>query len=129
MKDGNNKLIISISILAILISLYAVFYYPFQRENPVVRLREELSDLRSRGLPIESVYSDDEIGCLVVEFGDMEPEYVETIQGIVGYDVPILFRELETKSVLSGKPLMEGTNPDSTYLLKDPWRRPAQGMR
>jgi len=104
MKDGKNKLIISISILAILISLYAAYFNPFHRENPVVRLREELSDLRSMGLPIESVYSDDENGCLVVEFSDMEPEYVETIQGIVGYDVPILFRELESKSVLSGEP-------------------------
>ncbi len=102
--DRKNKLIISISILAILISLYAVYFNPFHRENPVVRLREELSDLRSMGLPIESVYSDDESGCLVVEFSDMEPEYVETIQGIVGYDVPILFRELESKSVLSGEP-------------------------
>ena len=102
---AKNRLIISITIVACLVVILSSAHFArLYFQSPVSRLEKDLSNLRSRGLPIESVYFDDEIGYVVVEFSDMEPEYVEPIQEILGYDVPVLFRELEPRKVLSGEP-------------------------
>jgi len=97
--------IASIAAIAWVISSY------LEREESIQSLRlakgeleKELEDLRSKGIPVEFVDIDDEIGCLVVAFKDAEPQYIEPIREIVGYDIPILFRELELKRVSFGEP-------------------------
>lgn len=67
-------------------------------------LESELAGLRENEVPVDSIWIDDKIGALVVAFEDMEPEYVDPIRRIVGYDTPVLFRELEVKEVTVGKP-------------------------
>lgn len=68
------------------------------------KLESELGNLRENGVPVDSIWIDDKIGALAVAFEDMEPEYIEPIRRIVGYDLPVLFRELEVKEVTVGKP-------------------------
>lgn len=100
-----NKPIISLTILAIfIVSLYSVYYAQFYGENSISRLERASDNLRSKGIPIESISLDDEIGYLVVEFGDMKQQYIEPVREIIGYPVPVLFRKLESKQVLSGEP-------------------------
>lgn len=67
-------------------------------------LESELAGLRENEVPVDSIWIDDKIGALVVAFEDMKPEYVDPIRRIVGYDTPVLFRELEVKEVTVGKP-------------------------
>ncbi len=96
------KLLLVITILAAsLVALRSAYFY---QNRPIARLRRELGSLREGGIPVESVEVDDELGCLVVNFKDMEPDYVEPIREVVGYDQQVLFRELEPKMELVGEP-------------------------
>ena len=72
--------------------------------SPEAALRREMGRLRDQGVPVERVYRNDGFGCLVVEFMDMEDEYVQPVREIVGYGQPVLFRELETPEALVGEP-------------------------
>ncbi len=72
--------------------------------TPEAALRMEMGHLRDQGVPVERVYRDDDFGCIVVEFMDMEDEYVQPVREIVGYGQPVLFRELETPEVHIGEP-------------------------
>ncbi len=72
--------------------------------SPEAVLRREMENLRDQGVPVERVYRDDDFGCLVVEFMDMEDEYVQPVREIVGYGQPVLFRELETPEAHVGEP-------------------------
>jgi hypothetical protein len=100
-----DKFIIIITILiGSIVTLQAIH---FAKESPIrelAKLERKLDNLREKGISIEYVDIDDEIGYLVVAFNDMEPEYVEPVREIVGYDRPVLFRELELKRVLVGEP-------------------------
>ncbi len=60
--------------------------------------------MRERGIPVKGAHIDEALGCLVVEFKDMEKEYVESVREIVGYEYSMLFRELEENKVLVGHP-------------------------
>jgi hypothetical protein len=66
-------------------------------------LEDKLEYLKSKGISIKSITVDETIAALVVTLDDMEAEYADPIRNIVGYDLPILFEELEIK-VLVGKP-------------------------
>lgn len=66
-------------------------------------LERELENLRDIGIPIEYIDMDEGIGCLIATFKDMEYEHVQPVREIVGYDQPILFRELEPPRVLVGE--------------------------
>ena len=72
--------------------------------NPEAALRREMEHLRDQGVPVERVYRDDGFGCLVVEFSDMEDEYVQPVRELVGYSQPVLFRELDTPEAHVGEP-------------------------
>jgi hypothetical protein len=72
--------------------------------SPEAVLRREMEHLRDQEVPMERVYRDDDFGCLVVEFMDMEDEYVQPVREIVGYGQPVLFREFETPEALVGEP-------------------------
>jgi len=72
--------------------------------SPEAALRREMEQLRDQGVPVERVYRDDDFGCLVVEFMDMEDEYVQPVREIMGYGQPVLFRELETPEAHVGEP-------------------------
>ena len=87
--------------LATVTLAYAAHQFLF---SPEAALRREMENLRDQGVPVERVYRDDDFGCLVVEFMDMEDEYVQPVREIVGYGQPVLFRELETPEALVGEP-------------------------
>lgn len=102
--------VVLIAIASIAAVAWAISSY-LEREGPIQSLRlakekleKELENLRDKGIPVEFVDIDKEKGCLVVAFKDMEPQYVKPIREIVGYDIPILFRELELKRVSVGEP-------------------------
>jgi hypothetical protein len=99
------RLIITITIIAcLLLTLQATHMAQLRVERPLVRLEREMDNLRAGGIPVADTHLDMELQCLVVEFDDMEPEYVEPVREIVGYEHPILFRELEEKKSLIGHP-------------------------
>lgn len=85
-----------------MVALASVTYHVLY--NPEAVLRRKMEHLRSQGVPVERVYRDDDFGCLVVEFRDMEDEYVQPVREIVGYGQPVLFRELETPEAHVGEP-------------------------
>ncbi|MCK4266530.1 MAG: hypothetical protein KAX31_04555, partial [Thermoplasmata archaeon] len=76
-------------VLATIALAYATHQFLF---SPEAVLRREMGHLRDQGVPVERVYRDDDFGCLVVEFMDMEDEYVQPVREIVGYGQPVLFR-------------------------------------
>lgn len=67
-------------------------------------LERETENLRAVGIPILDTHLDEALGCLVVDFEDMESEYVGPVREVVGYDQPVLFRELEQKKLIVGEP-------------------------
>lgn len=103
MEKGKFIIIITILIGSI-VTLQAIHLAQESPNRKLAKLERKLDNLRDKGIPIEFVDVDDEIGCLIVAFNDMKPEYVEPVREIVGYDRPVLFRELELKKVLVGEP-------------------------
>jgi len=93
----------SISILLASTIGYSV-YLSQVNPRPVSRLLKAQERLRENGVPIQGVAFDYQLGCVVASFRDMEAEYVEPVREIVGYDQPILFRELEVRRILIGDP-------------------------
>jgi hypothetical protein len=93
----------SISILLAFTIGYSV-YLSQVNPRPVARLLKAQEWLREHGVPIESVAFDYQLGCVVASFRDVKAEYVGPVREIVGYDQPILFRELEGRRTLIGDP-------------------------
>jgi len=100
-----HKLIVAFTMTTLVITLVcSLFLYQKHTENPFLRLEREIENLRDKGIPIEYIDMDEDIGCPIATFRDMEHEYVQPVREIVGYDQPILFRELEPPRVLVGDP-------------------------
>jgi len=93
----------SISILLASTVSYSV-YLSQLNPRPVARLLKAQERLRENGVPIQGVSFDYQMDCVVASFRDMEAEYVGPVRKIVGYDQPILFRELEVRRTLIGDP-------------------------
>jgi len=102
MVDEYRRLVALAAVFLATVTLaYAAHQFLF---SPEAVLRREMGSLRDQGVPVERVYRDDDFGCLVVEFMDMEDEYVQPVREIVGYGQPILFKELETPEAHVGEP-------------------------
>jgi len=100
-----HKLIVTLTMMTLVITLvYSSYLYQKHTKNPFLRLERELENLRDMGIPIEYIDMDEDIGCPIAAFKDMEHKYVQPVREIVGYDQPILFRELEPPRVLVGDP-------------------------
>lgn len=97
-----RRLVAITAVVLAMVALASVTYHVLY--NPEAVLRREMEHLRDQGVPVERVYRDDDFGCLVVEFMDMEDEYVQPVREVVGYGQPVLFRELETPEALVGEP-------------------------
>jgi hypothetical protein len=87
----------SISILLASTVGYSV-YLSQVNPRPFARLLKKLERLRGDGIPIQGVSFDYQLGCA------READYVGPVREIVGYEQPILFRELEGKRTLIGDP-------------------------
>ena len=100
-----HKLIVALTMTTLVITLvYSLYLYQKHTKNPFLRLERELENLRDKGISIEYIDMDEDIGCPIAAFRDMEHEYVQPVREIVGYYQPILFRELEPPRVLVGDP-------------------------
>jgi len=100
-----HRLIVALTMTTLVITLvYSSYLYQKHTKNPFLMLERELENLRDKGIPIEYIDMDEDIGCLIAAFRDMEYEYVQPVREIVGYEQPILFRELEPPRVLVGDP-------------------------
>lgn len=92
-------------IASFLLALQSTHLAHLYLRRPLIILESEMEDLRERGIPVKGAHIDEALGCLVVEFRDMEKEYVESVREVVGYEYPILFRELEeNKALVSHSP-------------------------
>ena len=100
-----SRVILTVTIIAsFLLALQSTHLTHLHMRHPLIILENKMEDLREKGIPLKDAHVDDTLGCLVVEFKDMEREYVESVRETVGYEHPILFRELEENKVLIGHP-------------------------
>lgn len=101
MVDEYKRVIAIVTVALSIITLVSITHYLIN--SPEIVLGRKIDYLKDQGVPIEHVYYDVGFGCLVVEFRDMEEEYVQPVRDVVGHDQPILFRELDTPRALVGE--------------------------